>query len=522
MKKPLITTISQERPTTYLCWMLKLLKWLVLFPMLAMHALLGACSSISGTLPTPDVSDTMKRFPYLAKNGLYGYANEQLALIIPAQYRSASLFTSTGFAVVADEYDRHGVIDTNGDLVVPLNYKSVDLHVVGKYTLAWTERTYTNSLRFWEWKFLPGFFSPSDNRLFDTEIKRAHLRMTVLETGQQVFSARVGGTYSRYPRIEPLDETHFIWEGNLFELGARRCRIAAKYIFGQLDDGSLLQRVANQFRVVDREGKPVAKPTYRYLDTLRYRIDDTLYRTHLLFTDGYQDRVAQVFGDERGNRYVFPDFEKSFPMDIAPWVHDTLAADSLIGKASLVGSISGTDRFIFRWYNRSTDAFEHWTLDTAGNWHGDIPEGNSFSVTARGTGQILWPRIDTVIPPEAAPEGWRLGSYRRVGTNTPLFEVTLRKENEQRMGVWDSEQERWVWQPAHRYIRCLSAEHGYWTFQPRKGGKYGLYHLPTGQERIAPRYHDMNAEGMVGYYDELHHYSRFYVDWDTQREYREK
>ena len=137
--------------------MLKLLKWLVLFPMLAMHALLGACSSISGTLPTPDVSDTMKRFPYLAKNGLYGYANEQLALIIPAQYRSASLFTSTGFAVVADEYDRHGVIDTNGDLVVPLNYKSVDLHVVGKYTLAWTERTYTNSLRFWEWKFLPGF-----------------------------------------------------------------------------------------------------------------------------------------------------------------------------------------------------------------------------------------------------------------------------------------------------------------------------------------------------------------------------
>src|SRR5690606_20280369 len=114
---------------------------------------------------------------------------------------------------------------------------------------------------------------------------------------------------------------------------------------------------------------------------------------------------------------------------------------------------------------------------------------NSFSVTTRGTGHILWPRIDMVVPPEAVPPGWRLGNYRKAGASNRLFEVTLRKEEEEQMGVWDGQLKKWVWEPGHAYIRCLDAERGYWTFQPRKKGKYGLYHLPSGQELIAPKYH---------------------------------
>lgn len=299
----------------------------------------------------------LKLYPYLTKNGLYGYADSQMKLPIPARYKSASTFTKTGFAVVSYDNYRFGVINRLGETVILLNYKTVSLRVVGEHTLACTELPYTNSLRFWEWRFWPGFWNPRDKRLFVTKVNRSHLRITVLENGQQIYSNRVGETYSHYFNIELLDEKHFIHEGVLYELNDSCFIIRAKHIFGQLDGDLLLQQVGNDFLLINQQGKSVAKSRYHYQDNLQYRIDKQRYRKNLLVKDDYQFRVARVFSDENGKQYVFPDFDKPFPTNVSLQVNNTLAADTLISKAAVVGSITGTNRFIFQWYNPETNSF---------------------------------------------------------------------------------------------------------------------------------------------------------------------
>lgn len=486
------------------------------------QASLGSCTAISDNLPTTYLADTMNLYPYLTNNGLYGYADGQLELHIPAQYKSASTFSSTGFAVVADEHHQYGVIDRKGGIVVPLRHKTARLQVVGDHTLVWTERGYTNRFRFWEWKFWPGFWSPSDKRLFDTEVERSHLVITVLETEQKIYSERISSNqaYHRYLGIEPLNETHFVWDGMLYGWDAKRYKVLARHIFGKVDDGLLLQRNGAHYRLLNREGKPANKSRFRYQDSLRYAIGGKDHRKNLIVQDDYRRRVAKVFSDENGKQYVFPDFDKPFPADVALQVHNSLAADTLISKAALISSIPGTDRFIFRWRNQEADTFEHWMLNTAGNWHGDVPEGNSFFITTPA-GQILWPPIHTVVPADSVEQGWRLSNYRKAGADSALFEVTIRREKEERMGVWDADGKQWAWKPLNASVRCLDLEKGYWTFKPEKEGKYGLYHLPTQRELIAPKYHDMNESGMVSYNDVKRDYIRFYIDWDTQIEYRE-
>lgn len=481
----------------------------------------GCCISVSNYHLQTETSDTMKLYPYLAENGLYGYADNQLVLYIPPQYTKASMFTSTGFAVISDGKGRSGVINRSGELVVPMDFTVVRLQVMGEHTLAWTERSYTNSLRFWEWEFWPGFWSSNDNRLFDTDVKRVHLRITVLETGQRIFSNRTSYTYGNSFNIKPLDDRHFIKDGKLYTWHRNRFKTVGKHVFGQLDDGLLLQQKGKHFRVIDLTGKPVSDLTYRYLDSMRYLVGGKEFRKRLVLTNSYPSRVAKVFEDKEGRHYLFPDFSKPFPTDIAAQVRNGLSADSLIRRASLMGSIPRTDRFIVRSYNDEIEAYDHWTLDTAGNWHVDVPEGNAFFVTTR-TGNILWPSVHTVVPDTALPTGWQLGGYQRVGKNGQLYQVRIRREESERMGVWDAERNEWLWQPDHVYIRGLDAEQGYWTFQPIKGGKYGLYHLPTERVILPPTYHDMYSDGMVSYFDDKRGYLRFYLDWETQLEYRDK
>ncbi|WP_169719477.1 WG repeat-containing protein [Olivibacter sitiensis] len=457
-------------------------------------------------------------YPYLAENGLYGYVDEQLDLVVPARYRSASPFTSTGFAIVSDENNRYGVINSAGALVVPLEYKTVYVEVLGKHTLLWTVRTYNSPLRFWEWRFLPGFWGASDRRLFDTQVKRSHLCITVLESGQRIYSERVLSelAYGYYFNIKKVDDTHFIRDGILYEIGRKRCRALAKHVFGQSDDGLLLQKMGDYYRLISVKGKAVGKRRFRYQDHLTYEIEGRRHILNLVSTYDYLHRVAHLFQDSDGEQYFFPDLTKAFPKSIAAQVHKDLVADTLIQNSMLAASMPHTDRFIFRRFNRGSNTFEYWMLDTVGNWHANVPEDNRFSVVSQA-GDILWPSIEDIIPLDAVASGWKPSRYASVDEDRQLYKVTIRRDKEERMGIWNVAERKWQWKPEHAYIRYLG--NGYWTFKSIQDAKYGLYQLSTSQVLISPRYHDMNGNGMVAYYDEAGQYIRFYVDWKTQREY---
>ncbi|SFB91598.1 WG containing repeat-containing protein [Parapedobacter composti] len=484
----------------------------------------SACMAPPVQPPSGQRTDTMKHYLYLAADGRYGYADEQMNVVIPPSFRSAGTFTSTGFAVVEDEQLRYGVIDKSGELVIPFRYRNIYLRVAGNRTLARTERTYTNRLRFWEWRFLPGFSitgGSSDSRLFDTEVKRAHVKITVLETNQTIYSQRVpaASSYGQQFAIRPLDKLHFLQGNRLFKLTDRKVKRLARHIFDEVDGGLLLQQRGNGFRLIDREGKPASGTRYRQADSLHTAING-LPLSIAVSSNRYDDACrAMVLADDEGHQYIFPDFSKAFPARIDAAAVHGVAADTVLRTARLISGMPGTDRFMLRWFNRQASWFEHTMVDTAGHWHMDPPLDNKFTVVIP-SGDIRWPPAGHIIRDEAVETGWRIVAYRNIADE--LYEVTIKRDSTERMGVWDAGAGNWRWKPEHHYIRCLNLRQGYWTFKPGKDSLYGLYHLPSGRVVIPPKYHDMSADGTVSYYDEKLGYTRFYVNWQTQQEFREK
>lgn len=148
-------------------------------------------------------NDSIKRYPYLAENGLYGYVNGDMDLLIPAKFASASHFTATGYAVVSEpampahrRAHRYGVINTAGETVLPDAHDRLLLQVVAGRTLVWLRHDYVNRWRFWEWGgiLLGTQTMLSDNgKLIDTRVDRSAIQLRVLETNQLIASTRTHG-----------------------------------------------------------------------------------------------------------------------------------------------------------------------------------------------------------------------------------------------------------------------------------------------------------------------------------------
>jgi len=484
----------------------------------------SACIAPGERQPSEQRADTMQYYPYLSANGQYGYADEQMNVVISPSFRSAAPFTSTGFAVVKDKQMRHGVIDKTSKLVIPFQYRNVYLQVVGNRTFARTERGYVNPLRFWEWRFLPGFSitgGSSDSRLFDTKVKRAHLKITVLETNQTIFSERIstGAGFSFHFGIHPLDSQHFLQRNRLFKLTDRKVKLLARNIFDEADGGLLLQQRGSGFRLIDREGKPASSRRYRQTYSLHTAINGQPFAIPVSSNRYDKACYAMVLTDDEGRQYIFPDFHKPFPSEVAAVAVHDFAADTVLSTARLINGMPGTDRFMLRWFNRQASWFEYPMVDTAGRWHMHPPPNNAFTVVIP-SGNIIWPPAGHIIPNEALETGWRIVAYSKIADG--LYDVTIKRDSTERMGLWDAQTGDWRWKPEYHYIGCLDFRRGYWTFKPDKDGSHGLYHLPSARVVIPPKYHGMSADGMVSYYDEKRSYSRFYVNWDTQQEYREK
>src|SRR5699024_4077307 len=88
----------------------------------------------------------------------YGYRDPASGtLVIPAHFADAQPFRN-GYAVVArfgsDELSsgfRYGVIDRQGEAVIPLEYDYVEMVPKGGLNLVFTRHDYNAWWRFWEW-----------------------------------------------------------------------------------------------------------------------------------------------------------------------------------------------------------------------------------------------------------------------------------------------------------------------------------------------------------------------------------
>lgn len=460
-------------------------------------------------------------YPYLSKDGLFGFADEHLTLQIPPKYKAVSLFTRQGYSVVTDSLGKKGVIDIRKGMVLPITNESIQLFELDDFTLAAVSNAYYSRLRFWEWKFLPGFNlmgTGNDKRLFDTKVKR--IKKTVFILGgknQKVKSARItpSGYYMNNFNISILDNNQVLIDGALYKISSKGARLMTKGIQDTLAGHRFAQRRGNRLYILDRDGNPVGTKGYALLDSLEFIVND-LPHTVQLNSSGFQ-AICRAYKDEEGKVFIYPDFSKQLPRILSGKLpeNDSRAEDVIRGIWR-IAAIPGSDYFLFMHYQDGKRIF--WFLDRQGNWHANLPSEVPFTVTLP-SGDILWPQSDRFISDDQVPDQWEIRTISRLGESSG-YRIAIGQGKTTRQGIWDIDKNQWLIRPKYYQVYPLGDNKRRWAFQPEKSGLWGIMDQ-QGEVLVKPVYYSITREGWVQL-QENGRYISFYLDLKTLRPFREK
>lgn len=484
-----------------------------------------ACQSKTKVIATTIETNSLQLYPYLGSNGLYGYADTAMRLVVSPCYITANKFTHTGFAVVQDTTLQYGVINTLGNIVVPIKYKHIYLQELDNYTLMWTEETYTTRWRFWNWRFLPGLSlmgsSKNDNRLFDTKVNMSKLKITIIENKQAIYDNEVqtSESYRYHMEVNNLGDGYFLHKRKLYQLNDGKAKVISNHIENVIGYDQLFQVNGNNYYITDRNNRKTDGRIFRKKDSLIYTVKGESHAIKLHKDDYLYQNIAQVFEDTEGKQYLFPEMKTAFPQSVETLIDDHILADSVLQQAMLLAPIAGTNCFLVRSFDQITGQIKHKVLQSDGRWVSQ-PSGEHNFTLRYPTGDIVWPELSTVINPNALKD-FRAIAYEDVSENMHWLIITLKRGDHQRQGLWNKQENRWIWNPDNYSIRCLDAEKGLWSFRPEREKAYGIYRPKTGEVLITPTYFDINSDGMVTL-QENGQYIRFYVDFESLQEYRDK
>lgn len=471
-------------------------------------------------LPGEDVSHEVW-YPYRDKSGKFGYADENLNIVIEPQYRTASVFTKQGFAVITDSLDQKGVIDKNNHIIVPANYEYMRLLTLDDYTLAEAYSSYTTRWRFWEWKFLPGFNimgSGGDNRLFDTAVKRIKKTVFVLEDKpHKVRSRRITDKsyINKYFDISTLDNNQVLIDDRLYSIDAKGNHLIASAIKAPLSSHTFARQKKGNLHIIDRKGKRIDLKSYRMLDSLLLNIAGTQEMIVPLNRSSYGS-IATAYQDEDGQTFIYPDFSKPLPQTIGENRHpDGPTAEELVRGLWQLSSVPDSDYFLFMSFRDGARFFRF--LDTNGNWHQNLPAHIPFTVV-RPSGDIIWSARKHYTPPKHDLEHWKISRVSATQDDA-LYHITLSKAEEARQGIWDAEEAQWLIAPQYNQVYTMANPHQ-WRFQETDGGLWGIMDK-DGVQLIEPTYASIAADGWVQLIENGERIS-FYLHPTTLREFRDK
>lgn len=442
--------------------------------------------------------------PWLAKSGLYGYADAGGKLVIPPQYTHAMPFRGE-FAVMAQE-GGFGVINMDGAPVVSPEHPFIHLTSPRPFSLAFIKKEYNAWWRLPRWKILPGLNLLGTRRggpLLETKVPRARwevLALPGMEKLQQFYSAdERNARKGQMPddvRLLTSGE-HLLLRQELYNAGGERC---SGGIFGQLADGTFLQYRKGWYRRVNEAGKP--------LDAVRYYKKDYLLfggKTVPQQEAPYQRIAAPVFQATTGEVFLFPDFSKPFPLSIEPYPQ--------VGEVqyvALIGALPDTEHFFVLATTGKSEERRLLVLNKNGQWNKLVEPRAGFDLMLRN-GALLFTQGNTkgvmdaglefhLFPlqyPEALSETLYAGKDNRSG----------------KYGVFDIMEQDWKITPSYSYIGPCLAE-GIVPYC--MDNLYGLLELHTGRHITPPLYDSIGKNGEV-----THKNQRFYIDIYTGLEYRD-
>lgn len=461
-------------------------------------------------------------YPYLGADGRYGYADKDMQVVIPPQYSSAEFFDSNGLAVVQDEGGKYGVINNDNQLLVPFVKERFRLFSVGDQTLIETSVHYTNSLRFWEWQFWPGFSltgSSTDKRLFDTQVLREKVTLRWLEKNR-ILKTRRGPAHTSYLRfrIRNLSENKVLIDNDLYKIESSGATKLASNIEEVVDQRQLLQSGSKGYRLVDIDGKSRRKTWLKPITELDLEINGQPDTLVIKKQDNYGlHSKGDFYRDRKNNTVVSTAFDKVFPTIIDEYTHsDTLSARDILDKSRYIAPIPGTDRFMIVLNDLKTLT----ALDTNGHWHPAAAHYEDFRLMTTSRTHILWPPVTYFLNKKDVPAGWEAHQVAEFDGNE-LYKISIRRDKIRLQGIWDNSRKAWVLEPEYATLNPLGYAGRFISFRRMEGGKWGIYDLTEQRVHISETYLSITPGGMVQLARGDQRLT-FYLDVETRREFRDK
>lgn len=491
-------------------------KWIFLLTIV----FIGSTSAQQNKNMNINQASTIDLFPYMDRNGLFGYVDEKQQIYIKPQYKDASLFDHNGYAVVTNNENEDAVIDKSNTIIVPYVNEFIELVTLDDYTLAKVMDSYDANYRFWEWRFLPGLNllggGSNDKRLFDTDVVRLRETLFLLGKKNRKMASITRSIENRSINLKthPLTNNQFLLEGNLYTIGKNGPKKLASNIIQKIDSNTFLQQGAGFIRIIDHNGIPISKDKYKAVKALELKTEDTIASLDL--DKEMYLRITNPFQDQKGNIFIDPDFSKSLPKQVNDHtLSKGITTADILNRVRNIRAIPHSNYFLFL---GNFGESQHLYLDTEGNWHDTLPDSVSLTIV-NNINEIKWPKANHYISSKDIPEGYQVYTIERSGSSD-YYMIRLRNEEKQQLaGVWDFGAKQWLIPPKFYQIYSLGNDFMKWRYSLEKNGTWGIVDQ-KGTVLIEPTYPSISTDGRVQLKEDGKYIS-FYLHLPTLKELRE-
>ncbi|WP_348765675.1 hypothetical protein [uncultured Salinisphaera sp.] len=512
----------------------------------ALLSLLLALVVIGCSAPSESVAD-IRMVPWRGADGQFGFSTLEGRTLVEPRFAQARP-GGHGYAPVATAADRWGLVDAHGRMALDFDYTAMEFLDTPHAALVVTKTEYNAWWRVWEWRFWPEFniLSTSHNGpTLVTRVPRAIWRVYNPNTGQTLYESnraddKKGGAPSRYwrddwkpERYRPADLWIGHWPDGAVVIDdtlyasdeAGRFVAVAEDIRDRLADGTFLQRIEDKrHRRVGRDGRPVDKQIFTERFGVPVKTDDG---------DTIILARSEVFEDENGRFYLFPDLSRALPAALPDFRFDdgNYLATTVFAQPGAVAALTPVPNS--RWFALTsrvtrTGRIEPGTtltffFDSDGQWAPDWePRPGFYCMLADGRMLFRHAEPYGVLSPDLTFESLpmtdmgsgALGPHRYAGT-----------DSEGRKGIYDTEHHRWVFRAANIALDSTALAPDRVVYRAKNGeGKAvgeGLLDSQSGDIVVAPVYGYIEDDGRVLFEPDTGEPIHFYIDLQTGREYRD-
>lgn len=456
--------------------------------------------------------------PFLQKNGLFRYVDENLKPVIDKEFAHASKFSPKGYAFVYDKDFRQGIIDVKGNFIRDFSDKKYETYDLGTLTLIEESREYEKTLPVWKWDW---------NILgsgVDKTATFSDVTISVLQTGQKIASkTRNVEDYEEGISLDlnPLDENHFVMNEKLYEIKGDKVKEMADQIYFTFTDDKVLVSEKNGNAVFYAfDGKMKKTKELKPIKEITIQANGKSILLDSLNETRYVQRPANsnLLKDIKTNEILpYPTFDKAFPITFSNLSNEQI---SFLNKVTLISSVNKTPYFILGAFNYGQWKYDYKYVDTKGNFLQSI-EAPDFFILGN-IGEILWPESERIISPSFIEKGYQVEKIKKVYNQENLFMIQTGKDNlPSKKGLWNSKTQQWIIPAECNDINVLDYQKMIVSLKMGKEDGSYLYDAQNKKRITTTMYKSISADGFATRQIGSDKEESYYIDIFTGKEFKE-